>query len=73
MKIGKLDATKIVVDPTAPFIDDVKTAIKLKLENRFSTVDSNEIIIRCSTAGTAFPSTMPLNDEALTMTRIRLS
>ena len=67
MKVGELDATKIVVDPTAPLIDDVKTAIKLKLENRFSTVDSNEIIIRGSTAGNAFPSTMPLNDEALTM------
>ena len=67
MKVGVLDATIIVVDHAAPFIDDVKTAIKLELKNRFSTVDSKQIIIRGSTAGNAIPSTMPLNDEAVTM------
>ena len=67
VKVGELDATRIVVDHAAPLIDDVKTAIKLELKNRFSTVDSNQIIIRGSTAGNAIPSTMPLNDEAVTM------
>ena len=67
VKVGELDATKIVVYHAAPLIDDVKTAIKLELKNRFSTVDSNQIIIRGSTAGNAIPSTMPLNDAAVTM------
>ena len=62
VKVGELDATKIVVVHAAPLIDDVKKAIKLTLKNRFSTVDKNEIIIRGSTAGNAISSTMPLND-----------
>ena len=67
MKVGESDATVIVVDHAAPRIDHVKTAIKLKLKNKFSTVDEDEIIIRGSTAGNAIPSTMPLNDATVTV------
>ena len=66
MKVGESDATVVVVDHTAPRIDHVKTAIKVKLKKKFSTVDADEIIIRGSTAGNAFTSTMPLNDAAVT-------
>ena len=65
MKVGESDATVIVVDHAAPRIDHVKTAIKLELKNRFSTVDKNDIIIRGSAAGNVIPSTKRLDDATV--------
>ena len=65
MKVGELDATAVEVVHDFPRIDHVKTAIKLKLKNRFSTVDENEIIIRGSAAGNVIPSTKRLDDATV--------
>jgi hypothetical protein len=61
VKVGEWDATAVVVVHAVPRIDHLKTAIKLKLKNRFSTVDEDEIIIRDPISGEAIPSTVLLN------------
>jgi hypothetical protein len=46
VKVGTSAVVKVVIDGDAPDIDDLKTAIKLKLKNKFLAVDEDDIIIR---------------------------
>ena len=46
VKVGTFAKTQIEVEGNPPFIDDLKRAIKLDMQNAFQTTDKGNIIIR---------------------------
>jgi hypothetical protein len=61
VKVGTSAVVKVVIDGDAPDIDDLKTAIKLKLKNKFLAVDEDDIIIRDPISKEEISSTKLLN------------
>jgi hypothetical protein len=61
VKVGESKVTGVVVDNAVPRIDHLKTAIKLKLKNKFLAVDEDDIIIRDPISKEEISSTKLLN------------
>jgi hypothetical protein len=61
VKVGTSAVVKVVIDGDAPDFDDLKTAIKLKLKNKFLAVDEDDIIIRDPISKEEISSTKLLN------------
>jgi hypothetical protein len=61
VKVGESKVTGVVVDNAVPRVDHLKTAIKLKLKNKFLAVDEDDIVIRDPISEEEISSTKLLN------------
>ena len=60
VKVGEDNTTDITITGKKPYFDDLKTAIKFELPNKFHTTDKHKIVIRDPRTNVRIASNEPL-------------